>query len=347
MLARVALLRYFSFAMVTEQKTTKTATKGGRAGRESGNAWETLSRETRAERARFARGSMRKIKLQKSAPSAPRDFSRGGAVPHVLGLDDIAGKVADRAVIRAEANRVSLTFAEAKEEARGAAAEIVAAICAPEGAEQTARETLARLRVPSDYAPHRAVFLGAARAIDRLQRKMSHEETLPEDYANTGAERALAALPEEDNRREFALQGAVAKARALVRRAFLYHRAMLASIAETRKGRAVGGAIRKERAALSRDLRFIRRAFAYKRAVLTGDAPRGRVAFTLRIAAGVSPEGKGASVRGDWSLRERGGKGAPREPRARAAWANMLRDYRATAARLGLPSLTAADLLRA
>lgn len=333
--------------MVTEQTTTKTAAKGGRAGRASGNAWESIARETREDRARFARGTMRKIKLQKSAPSAPRDFTRGGAVPHVLGLDDIAGKVAHRAVIRAEANRVALSFADAKEEARGAAAEIVAAICAPEGAEESARATLARFNLPTEAAPHRAVFLGAARAVDRLQRKMSHEETLPEDYAQTGAERAASALPEDDNRRAFALQGAVAKARALTRRAFLFHRAALASIAETREGRAIGGATRRERAALKRDLRFIRRAFAYKRAVLTGDAPRGRVAFTLRIAAGVSPEGKGARVASDWSLRERKGKGAPREPRARAAWANMLRDYRATAERLGLPSLTAADLLRA
>ena len=328
--------------MVTEQTTTQTATKGGRAGRKSGNAWETLARETRDDRTRFARGSMRQVKLQKAAAVA-RDFSRGGAVPHLLGLDDIAGKVAHRAVIRAEANRVCLPFAEAKAEARGAAAEIVAAICAPESARESARATLARLHVPEDFAPCRAVFLGAARAVDRLQRKMSHEETLPEDYAQTGAERAVSALPEDDNRREFALQGAVAKARALIRRAFLYHRAMVATM--TANGTLRG--LAKERANLRRDLRFVRRAFAYKRAVLTGDAPRGRIAFCLRIAAGVSPEGKGARVASDWSLRENKGKGAPREPRARAAWANMLRDYRKTAARLGLPDLMAADLLRA
>ena len=256
-------------------------------------------------------------------------------MPHLLGMDDIAGKVAHRAVIRAEANRVSLTFAEAKEEARGACSEIVAALCAPDEAQTAARETLARFKLPDAFAPHRAVFLGAARAVDRMQRKMSHFETLPENYAQTGAERIIAGLPEDDNRREFALQGATAKARALVRRAFLFHRGMIATMAER-------GALRglaSERAALRRDLRFIRRAFAYRRAVLTGDAPTGRIAFTLRIAGGVSPAGSGAKVREDWSLK---GK-----RRARAAWANMLRDYRATAARLNLPDLMAADLLRA
>lgn len=278
---------------------------------------------------------MLKIQPKKSGESAPRDFSRGGSMPYLRGMDDIAGKVAHRAVIRAEANRVTLTFAEAKEEARGACAEIVAALCAPEEARNAARETLARFKLPEEAAPHRAVFLGAARAVDRMQRKMSHFETLPEDYAQTGGERIIAGLPEDDNRRAFALQGATVKARALVRRAFSFHRAMLASMAERGALRGVA----KERAALRRDLRFIRRAFAYKRAVLTGDAPTGRIAFTLRIAGGVSPAGAGAKVREDWSLK---GK-----PRARLAWANMLKDYRRTAARLNLPNLMAADLLRA
>jgi len=260
-------------------------------------------------------------------------------MPHLLGMEDIAGKVAHRAVIRAEANGVTLAFAEAKEEARGACAEIVAALCAPDDAQTAARETLARFKLPDGIAPHRAVFLGAARAVDRMQRKMSHFETLPENYVQTGAERIIAGLPEDDNRREFALQGAAAKARALVRRAFLFHRAMLASIAELPNRAGNGAASKNERAALRRDLRFIRRAFAYRRAVLTGGAPTGRIAFTLRLAGGVSPAGSGAKVREDWSLK---GK-----RRARLAWANMLRDYRLTASRLNLPELMAADLLRA
>jgi hypothetical protein len=326
--------------MVTEQTTTKRAAKGARAGRNSGNAWETIARESAHERAAFIRGAMRKVKIN-SAPRAARDFTHGGAVPHLIGLDDLAGKVAHRATVRAEANRLTLTFAEAKEEARGAAAEIVAALCAPEEAADAARDTLARFKIAPDAAPHGAAFLGAARAVDRMGRKMSHGDTLPEDYAH-GAE-SRDDLPEAA--RAFALRGAYDKARALVRRAFLVHGCHVRTIHETRTGRAIGGALRKERAALRRDLRFVRRAFAYKRAVITSGAPSGRIAFTLRIASGVSPEGSGAKVRGDWSLRDKGGKGAPR--RARAAWANMLRDYRATAARLNLPELVAADLLRA
>jgi hypothetical protein len=329
--------------MVTKQTTTKRAANGARAGRKSGNAWELITRESARDRAAFIRGAMRKVKLN-NAPRAARDFTHGGAVPHLIGLDDIAGKVAHRATTRAEANRITLPFAEAKEEARGAAAEIVAALCAPEGDEkvtEAARETLARFKVSPEAAPHGAAFLGAARAVDRMGRKMSHGDTLPEDYAH-GAE-SRDDLPEAA--RAFALRGAYDKARALIRRAFLVHGCHVRTIQETRKGRAIGGALRKERAALRRDLRFVRRAFAYKRAVITSGAPTGRIAFTLRIASGVSPEGSGAKVRGDWSLRDKGGKGAPR--RARAAWSNMLRDYRATAVRLSLPELVAADLLRA
>lgn len=326
--------------MVTEQTTTKRAAKGARAGRNSGNAWETIARESAHERAAFIRGAMRKVKLN-NAPRAARDFTHGGAVPHLIGLDDLAGKVAHRATVRAEANRLPLSFAEAKEEARGAAAEIVAALCAPEEAADAARDTLARFKIAPDAAPHGAAFLGAARAVDRMGRKMAHGDTLPEDYAH-GAE-SRDDLPEAA--RAFALRGAYDKARALVRRAFLVHGCHVRTIQATRTGRAIGGALRKERAALRRDLRFVRRAFAYKRAVITSGAPSGRIGFTLRIASGVSPEGSGAKVRGDWSLRDNGGKGAPR--RARAAWANMLRDYRATAARLNLPELVAADLLRA
>lgn len=327
-----------------------SATNGARAGRESGNAWQSLANETRIERAKFARGSMQKINLKKSGESTPRDFSRGGSMPYLRGMDDIAGKVAHRAVIRAEANRVTLSFAEAKEEARGVCAEIIGALCAPDDnftgcgprseAQTAARATLAHFKLPEECAPHRAVFLGAARGVDRMQRKMSHFETLPEDYVQTGSERILAELPEDDNRREFALQDEIEKARALVRRAFIYHRGMVSTIKTTRKGRQIGGAIRRERAALRRDLRFIRRAFAYRRAVLTGDSPSGRIAFTLRIAGGVSPAGSGAKIPSDWSLKK--GKA-----RARAAWSNMLRDYRRTAARLNLPKLMAADLLHA
>jgi hypothetical protein len=325
--------------MVTEQTATKRAANGARAGRESGNAWESFARDSARERAAFIRGAMRKIKLNK-APRAARDFTHGGAVPHVIGLDDLAGKVAHRATVRAAANRMPLPFAEAKEEARGAAAEIVAALCAPDEAAEAARETLARFKVSPEAAPHGAAFLGAARAVDRMHRKMSHGDTVPEDYAH-GAE-SRDDLPEAA--RAFALRGAYDKARALVRRAFIVHGCHVRSI-QQKRGQGAGTALRHERAALRRDLRFIRRAFAYKRAVITSGAPSGRIGFTLRISSGVSPEGSGAKVRGDWSLREKNGTGAPR--RARAAWANMLRDYRATAARLGLPELVAADLLRA
>jgi len=240
---------------------------------------------------------------------------------------DYQGKTDERAAL-------PFSLEDAHAETRGAMLEIVGALqCIPrdkKGA-QAVYDTLAKYGKdgqPMTHVTPREVYACGARALQRLHRKMSHRETDLSDYVRTLQSEALQTM--EDNRRESALIDAYDKARAMTRRAFIFHGCMMRSIMTQPKSLARNVRIKSERAAHRRALRFIRRAFAYQRAQLMthAQAERARISFTLRIAHGVSKAGAGARA----------------VIKNSSAWSNMLRDYNSIRERIGAPELHAADL---
>jgi hypothetical protein len=273
------------------------------------------------------------------------------ALPTLSSIDKVAKRMTYKALERAggkgassmdyqgNANeRAALPFSleDAQAEARGAMLEVVSALQCVERDADGARavyDTLAKYGKdgqPMTNVSPRAVYACGARALQRLHRKMSHRETDLADYVRTLQGEALQSA--EDNRREFAMQGAYDKARAMTRRAFVYHGCMMRSLMTQPATKARSARIKAERSAHRRALRFIRRAFAYQRAQLmtNAQAERARIGFTLRIAHGVSKAGAGAKV----------------AKQTQNAWTHMLRDYDTIRERIGAPRLHA-NALRA
>lgn len=273
------------------------------------------------------------------------------ALPTLASIDKVAKRMTYKALERAAGKgassmdyqgfadeRAALPFSleDAHAEARGAMIEVISALQCIERDADGARavyDTLAKYGKdgqPMTNVSPRAVYACGARALQRLHRKMSHRETDLADYVRTLQSEALQNA--EDNRREFALQGAYDKARAMTRRAFIYHGCMTRSIMTQPATKARSARIKAERCAHRRALRFIRRAFAYQRAQLmtNAQAERARIGFTLRIAHGVSKAGAGAKV----------------AKQTQNAWTHMLRDYDTIRERIGAPRLHA-NALRA
>lgn len=271
------------------------------------------------------------------------------ALPTLASIDKVAKRMTYKALERAQGKgadsidwqgnpdeRAALPFSldDATDEARGAMREVIAALQCIERDDNGARaayDTLAKYGKdgkPMTHVSPRAVFACGARAVQRLHRKMSHRETDLADYVRTLEGAQVESM--EENRRAFAMQGAYDKARAMTRRAFIFHACMMRSIMTKPATKARSARIKAERSAHRRALRFIRRAFAYQRAQLmtNAQAERARIGFTLRIAHGVSKAGAGAKV----------------AKQTQNAWSNMLRDYDSIRERIGAPRLHAADL---
>ena len=285
------------------------------------------------------------------AGRAERDLCTmtNSALPTLTSIDRVAARMTYKALERAQSKggasinfqgnpdeRAALPFSldDATDEARGAMREVIAALQCIERDDNGARaayDTLAKYGTdgrPMIHVSPRAVFACGARAVQRLHRKMSHRETDLADYVRTLEGARIESM--EENRRAFAMQGAYDKARAMTRRAFLFHACMVRSIMTKPATKARSARLKAERCAHRRALRFIRRAFAYQRAQLmtNAQAERARIGFTLRIAHGVSKAGAGAKV----------------AKQTRNAWSNMLRDYDSIRERIGAPRLHASDL---
>jgi hypothetical protein len=298
--------------MVIAHTQTKTGTTAGRAERDlctmTDSALPTLS-------------SIDKVAQRMTYKALERAQGKGGASL------DFNGNPDERAAL-------PFSLADATDEARGAMREVIAAlqcIDRDDKGAQAAYDTLAKYGKdgqPMTNVSPRAVFACGARAVQRLHRKMAHRETDLADYVRTLEGARVESM--EENRRAFAMQGAYDKARAMTRRAFIFHACMVRSIMTKPATKARSARIKAERSAHRRALRFIRRAFAYQRAQLmtNAQAERARIGFTLRIAHGVSKAGAGAKV----------------AKQTQNAWSNMLRDYDSIRERIGAPRLHAADL---